>query len=295
MQTYFLIDDGVGMPRWCELRRSETGSYWIDFKARKIPYGEGRPLAHVDGDNIMATVNDVPASVAELERSFAFERLLDPWSDQGWIAPDGKFYGCAYYAHDDIAFALIRKHPAALENLGWVRVHEDSFRTREAFQRITKRQEATILALGFSDAILGSGSKRTFSIDRNQPPPRYAVKAPAETSRRPAAEPSTEPESKSLARLAERLAGCPELAERFGRAFEQVPEVGPGTWDWMLRWDDMDLGGEEKPDTLLASEGIHLRATSFNTVEAAPWPFPEIRIDPDAARILAVEPARRYA
>jgi len=296
MPRYYLVDDGIHMPRWCQLAAGPDGSFWIDFKARRIPYDDGQPLAHVEGEDMMTTVDGVPDEIAELERSYAFERLLDPWSDQGWIAPDGKFWGCSFYVHDDIAYALLRKHPAALEHQGWVRVHADSFRTDETFRRITKRQEATLLALGFPDAVPGSGGVRRFAEpDRNAPPPRYAVRRPAGMNRIQAAPPAVARPNDALTRLAERLCECPELATLFGLPFEAIPEVGPGTWDWMLRWDEVDLGGEEPAAWLLEAEGLHLRATSFNTVEVAPWPEPGIHVEASTAALLPARAARRSA
>lgn len=295
MQTYFLVDDGVHMPRWSVLSRDEDGSFWIDFKARRIPYADGRPLAHVESENIMATVNGVPEAVAELERSFAFERLLDPWSDQGWIAPDGKFWGCSYYAHDDLAYALIRKHPAALEHEGWVRVHTDSFRTGDGLRRITRRQEATLHALGFPDIEQVWIGRRAYEADRSLPPPRHAVRPPPGIPRAVIKAPQARDNvADALTLLARRLSECPSLAARFAVPYEPIPDVGPGTWMWMLRWDDMDIGGEDHAEALLASEGLLLRATSWNTVEVQPWPFPGIRVDPDAASIVDLAPVRRY-
>lgn len=40
----------------------------------------------------------------------------------GWVDRDGKFYGCEYMAHDDLARLVIRKEVKELEQLGWIRV-----------------------------------------------------------------------------------------------------------------------------------------------------------------------------
>ena len=53
MPTYFLVDDGKNMARWCEIAQDAAGNdVWVDFKGRRTAWEEGRPLAHVEGDSI---------------------------------------------------------------------------------------------------------------------------------------------------------------------------------------------------------------------------------------------------
>ncbi|MFC6047413.1 hypothetical protein ACFPYM_06145, partial [Methylobacterium hispanicum] len=160
MPEYFLVDDGVRMPRWCELGHAEGGPFWIDFKARRTPYDEGRPLAVVEAENPAALLRRRPPEIAALEREHASRLLLDPWSDQGWLSPEGRFYGCAFFAHDDLAHALLGKHVGELEDAGWIRVHADSFRSSLVYGRGTSaRQADTLAALGFPDAHAPGGRR----------------------------------------------------------------------------------------------------------------------------------------
>jgi hypothetical protein len=53
----------------------------------------------------------------------------------------------------------------------------------------------------------------------------------------------------------------------------------------MLRFDGFVIGGEEHPEDLLKSPGLHLRVTFFNTAELSSWPFDEIRVDLEAVRM----------
>lgn len=293
-QTYYLVDPGRGMPRWCELAfDSDTGArIWIDFKARRMPYAAARPIAHVQGESQHATIDAVPEEVAQMERRLAFRHLLDPWSDQGWVSPDGRFYGCAYYEHDDIAQALLRKTPGMLEHLGWIRVHADSFRAGVTPERPTRRQADTLIGLGFADGEPGAERVRHHAPDRDLPPPRFAVRPPPGLQETPervraAPDPVSKPLAEALARLAERLASDEALAHIFAEAPEHVTDVGPGIWTWMLRFRDIDLGGEEHPEELVKAAGLHLRATSFDTIEVSEWPFEEIRIDPSATDLVS--------
>ncbi len=307
MHDYYLVDDGQSMPRWCELAIDEAGSRWIDFKGRRRPFGEDSVIAHVRGPNINVTL-EAPADVVAVERATAFQHLLDPWSDQGWLNPAGRFYGCAFYAHDDIAYALLRMSPATLEHQGWVRVHTDSFRM--GLVAITRRQEDTLFRLGFENPEPGSRRTRRHEPDRDQPAPLFAVKPPAhdveraplpsirvvihqvraETAplpvpvRRPTPQP--DPTIVALRHLADRLAQVDELKAMFENAPEQIHDVGPGTWLWMLRFDELTFGGEEHPAEILASKGLYLRATSFDTIEVAEWPFDEVKIEESAARLI---------
>lgn len=291
MPTFFLIDDGNSMPRWSELAIIDGASFWVDLKARRIPKGAGQPIAHAEGHNIEDAITRVPDAVVKLERDFGMNFLLDPWSDQGWVSPDGRFYGCAFFAHDDIAYSLIRKSPGALEVAGWIRVHADSFRTGELRPSLTRLQEETILCLGFEDVYPGARRKPGFSIDRNGPAPHYAIKPRLRIT--PIVPPPKREAPRtdvSVLELIERLAAHSEFGSIIATPQEVIPDVGGGEWLWMSRYDDFDLGGADDPESILSASGIHLMATSFNTIEISPWPFPGIEID-DGARVIFREAA----
>lgn len=287
MAIYFLIDDGRNMVRWCEIAHDASGNgFWIDFKGRKIAWDDGQPLAHVEGEDIRCTLEDVPEPVAELEKKLAWERLVDPWSSQGWISPDGRFYGCRFYAHDDLAYSLLRRTPYALEQDGWVRVHSDTFRAEDDIRRVTSRQQRTLLALGFLSPEPGSGiGRQPYDPDRDAAPPRFAVRPPRGLAPQVSESSQALSGPEMLDRLVARLSAAPAFAQIFQGDYERVPNAGPGTWVWMLRFEGMDIGGEEHLAELLRSPGLHLRATSFDTVEVTAWPFEEIHVESEVVRL----------
>lgn len=61
---------------------------------------------------------------AESRRDLDHSFLLDPNSELGWLAPDGTFYGCAYYAHEDVAYYVLKSTSVELEEKGWVKIYE---------------------------------------------------------------------------------------------------------------------------------------------------------------------------
>jgi hypothetical protein len=289
MPTFFLIEIEDKMPRWCELAVSETESFWVDMKGRRIARDKGAPIVHAEGDTIDAAMACLSPEFVKLEKDLAMRFLLDPWSDQGWVSPDGRFYGCAFFAHDDIAYSLIRKSPGLLEHEGWLRVHTDSFRRSDWSHHVTVRQERTIMALGFEDAVPGARRKPGFAIDRNLPAPSYAVKPPARAAIDP-----PKPKEPDLAEVApldlsgiiDRLSGHPDIGCAFETIREEIPDVGGGIWIWMVRYDSFDIGSDVPPEDILSEAGIHLMATSFDTIEVSPWPFAGIHIDAKANDIL---------
>lgn len=297
MPEYFLVDDGVRMPRWCELGHAEGGSFWIDFKGRRTPYDAGRPLAVVEAENPSALLTRRPKDIADLERDHALRLLLDPWSDQGWLSPDGRFYGCSFFAHDDLAHALLGRHVGELEDAGWIRVHADSFRTSPGFRReTTARQIETLAALGFADDHAPGGRRTWREPPRDQPPPRYAYRSAA-TEAAPAAAPSdpvpaTEPDAEAaFLSLASRLAASDLLAGLFSQERTLVDDMGPGHWLWMFEFADVSVGSDEPPAALAGAEGLHLHAVAFDQLEISAWPFAGVDASDAARRLLASLPA----
>ena len=61
---------------------------------------------------------------AEDRRDLDHSFLLDPNSNLGWLAPDGTFYGCAYFAHEDVAYYVLKASSYELEEKGWVKLYE---------------------------------------------------------------------------------------------------------------------------------------------------------------------------
>jgi hypothetical protein len=291
MPQYFLVDDGTSMPRWCELGSDDAGPFWIDFKARRKPYDAARPLAVVEAPNDRALLTAMPEEVARLERDFALRFLLDPWSDQGWISPAGRFYGCRFYAHDDIAYALLHRTVDELAGDGWVRVHADSYRTSEYFGRkVTQPQRKTLEALGFPEPDVIGVRRRWSEPDRNAPPPRYAYapSIPQPPERTPTA--PKRPRSGGLERafrdLADRLAADQFFQPLSGEEPRLIARMGRGRWRWMFEYADMHVGSTEQPDLLLASPGLYVSAPATDQLELEPWPNPGIEASPEARRIM---------
>lgn len=291
MILYCLIDNGVEMPRWCELGADEAGNpAWIDFRGKTLAYEFGKMIGHTSGMSLNEAMSKISEETADLERRFAYRFLLDPWSDQGWIAPDGKFYGCKYFGHDQIANAMLRRNEYGLERDGWVRVHDDSYRYGDV-RELTKRQLATLEKLGFVENARGGHDRmRGFHIDRSQPAPRYAVKIP-EGMVLPGLEPRARTEDEmreiDLSKFIVRMREHEVLARLLEMSHETIPDVGPGTWDWMIRWDGLDIGSEETPGELLRAEGFHLTKTSFDTIEIAGWPRPGLHYGDREAELVA--------
>lgn len=50
--------------------------------------------------------------------------LIDHDSRIGWLAPDGRFYGCGYMQHGNIADLVLHKSEIELEDEGWVKMYK---------------------------------------------------------------------------------------------------------------------------------------------------------------------------
>lgn len=82
----------------------------------------------------------------------------------GWIAPDGRFFGCCYGGHSHLAGEIvgqiqdIRDPERHLEDLGWGKVFSGSGTARRysfgmgSEKQITDEQLRTLIALGIDDA-----------------------------------------------------------------------------------------------------------------------------------------------
>ncbi len=72
-----------------------------------------------DDDVIIETVEAEDFESLDWSKS----SLLQPDSDAGWLARDGKFYGCDSEDHDTLAYYLLKKNVEELEEALWVRVY----------------------------------------------------------------------------------------------------------------------------------------------------------------------------
>jgi hypothetical protein len=292
METFCLIDAGKHMAAWCILTTSVEGALvWMDFKQRMVPYEKGKVLGHVSGKSFHDAYQKMSPKVIEIEKVYALRYLLDPWAHEGWLSPDGKFYGCGFYGHDDIGYSLLRKSVGMLESEGWIRVHADSFMTGRDYGRtITKRQISALEKLGFVEFEAPGRRSPYFMPDRNAPPPRCAVQPPKDFVHPHDLEIAQEPEvavDAWLKRFADRMRQFPVLAALLEIEHELIPDFGPGTWDWGIQWDDLYIGSEESADELLKAEGLRLVRTSGDTMEIISWPKPGLSAESPEKRMLA--------
>jgi hypothetical protein len=165
--TVFLVEFPDRAMSWCQVGtdRKTGGEAWIDGKGRSVPYDDGKPIHHMQVVHLGETL-DVAPVFAELLRRSAETHLLDPDSDQGWITPEGYFFGCRFFAHDDMAHSFFGCHVSTLELEGYVRVHADSYQHKAAYGvEITKRQRKTLEGLGFY-GIEDAMPRRLYARDR---------------------------------------------------------------------------------------------------------------------------------
>jgi hypothetical protein len=293
METFCLIDAGKHMAGWCILTTNREGELvWMDFKHRMVPYEQGKVLAHVAGESFHRAYEHMPQHAVEIEQAYAYRYLLDPWAYEGWLAPDGKFYGCGFYAHDDLGYSLLRKSPGMLESEGWVRVHASSFMTgRDYGREITTRQMRTLEKMGFVDLQAPGRRRAHFEIDRSAPAPRYAVKPPAGFVHPHDVEVLLETQEVDvgewLKRFVVRMKEFPVMAELLEIEHELIPDFGPGTWEWGIQWFDMYIGSQEPADELLNAEGLRLMKTSGDTIEIVSWPKPGLSAEGSEKKMLA--------
>lgn len=279
METYCLIDAGECMASWCVLTTSSEGALvWMDFKLRKVAFEHGKVLAHVRAENFWRAYEHMSPEAVEIEKMYAYRYLLDPWAYEGWLSPDGKFYGCGFYGHDDLAQALLRKTVGSLESEGWIRVHSSSFATGRDYGRtVTRRQMQSLEKMGFVDLEAPGRRSPHYIPDRTAPPPRCAVQPPKGfihphdlaviLEKAPT-------DADWLNRFVVRMKEFPVLAALFEAQHELIPDFGPGTWDWGIQWWDLYIGSEESADELLKAEGLRLVRTSGDTIEIISWPKP---------------------
>lgn len=85
---------------------------------------------------------------AENRADLDYSLLIDPNSKYGWISPEGKFYGCDYAKHRDLAEWYFKKNERQLESEGWIKVFRDSFDRKTVWYSeksfITEAQKNTL-------------------------------------------------------------------------------------------------------------------------------------------------------
>lgn len=103
--------------------RKLNNGYWeLEYYAE--PGTEIRVFNEMGGFHYHIIQEDDDIIYAESRRDLDHSFLLDPNSELGWLAPDGTFYGCAYYDHENVAYYVLKSSSMELEEKGWVKIYE---------------------------------------------------------------------------------------------------------------------------------------------------------------------------
>ena len=70
---------------------------------------------------------DGPIVEAESFEDLDWSCLIKPDSKCGWLSPDGRFYGCGYSDHADVADLYFKKSERELEDEGWIKISMSCF------------------------------------------------------------------------------------------------------------------------------------------------------------------------
>lgn len=107
------------------------------------------------GHNAYDPETDGPIVEAESFEDLDWSCLIDPKSKLGWISPDGRFYGCAYTDHADVADLYFKKSESELEDEGWVKIWWSSFdharRWTNTKLMLTEAQKITLEKMGLKE------------------------------------------------------------------------------------------------------------------------------------------------
>ena len=81
--------------------------------------------------------------------------LIKPDSNLGWVSPDGRFYGCDYTDHADVADLYFKKSERELEDEGWVKIWWSNFdhvrRWTNTKLMLTEAQKITLEKMGLKE------------------------------------------------------------------------------------------------------------------------------------------------
>lgn len=132
-----------------EINDDGTCNGWWEIQNPKNNYNNGDEL--IVENRFGGHHTHIYSDLDEIVESDSFENLdwkkvlLNPDSPYGFIDPDGKFYGCDYSNHEDLArFVLKQSSP---EEFGWVKIYhagdEIDYYTRRKF--LTEAQVKTLM------------------------------------------------------------------------------------------------------------------------------------------------------
>lgn len=101
------------------LYKGEThGSWWEVVGDKLRNYAGGYHMRSANEKHLSE-----PVEAEEWEDlNWSDTNLLDSTKASGWLARDGRWYGCEPRAHDTIAWLILKSEVRDLEATGWVRV-----------------------------------------------------------------------------------------------------------------------------------------------------------------------------
>lgn len=153
--------------RWCLITTRLTGTHegdtvWARDGGSKWYWNDGPAYMPKKGEQVLqhAMTNDMDWLDHTLTSDWQrwHERVNDVALKDGWVSPEGRWYRCAYFEHDKVAYDYLRKTTTQLEEGGWARISysEEHYtgwlvtlrRSGEREGNLTREQLATLLAGG---------------------------------------------------------------------------------------------------------------------------------------------------
>jgi hypothetical protein len=133
---FYKISKNNRKPYWVTKSENNYGEIWINM--------HGGWCLKNEKDEILE-VADYPNkdSFIDCHRKEVYSYLINDNSDLGWLSPDGRFYGCAWAAHEMVATEYFgKKDSCELESEGWIKVFDsvDSGTPVYAERRVTEYQ-----------------------------------------------------------------------------------------------------------------------------------------------------------
>jgi hypothetical protein len=118
------------------------GISWCELKGDKV-YNYSGGFCHL-GKEEKLLETCVAHDWSELD--WTKTTIRDDSSEEGWLSPEGEFFGCAYMLHDKLAEMYIKKSVRELEALGWCRIVKDQD-TEELDYYFTPQDDSVKLSL----------------------------------------------------------------------------------------------------------------------------------------------------
>jgi len=117
-QDYYLVNWGLGY-YWMR----DSGDYWINYNGGKCP------------KSLKDKVKEGPIRASDfMSLDWKDSDLIKPDEETGWLDRNGRFYGCRYMEHDDVALFIFKSTSDTLMRLGWVRIDAKGDMYPESFR-----------------------------------------------------------------------------------------------------------------------------------------------------------------